>query len=155
MTINIIHDQDIDKKNYLPEDIFLINVAQTALLKKNQNSETSIRIVNSKTITSLNKDYRQKNTPTNVLAFNYPKDSTNKTEQPYLGDIAICQDVVNLEAINAKISHKAHWAHMIIHAILHLQGYDHQDDTQAAEMEKQEIILMHKMGFKNPYQSET
>lgn len=109
--------------------------------------ETSltIRIVDEDEGRQLNASYRGKDYATNVLTFPL-------TEEPLLmGDIIICAPVVAREAIEQGKSLLAHYAHMTVHGVLHLHGYDHEVDAQADLMEAMEIAIMHKLGFTNPY----
>jgi probable rRNA maturation factor len=68
-----------------------------------------------------------------------------------LGDVVLCADVINAEAKQQHKSSAAHWAHMVVHGMLHLQGYDHVDDDQAEAMEALEIRILNQLGFANPY----
>jgi probable rRNA maturation factor len=109
--------------------------------------ETSltIRVVDEDEGRQLNASYRGKDYATNVLTFPL-------TEEPLLmGDIIICAPVVAREAIEQGKSLLAHYAHMTVHGVLHLHGYDHEVDAQADLMEAMEIAIMHKLGFSNPY----
>jgi len=110
----------------------------------------TIRIVDPPESQVLNTQFRHKNKPTNVLSF--PYESTGHGDDNYLGDIAICASVVKQEANEQQKPLIAHWAHMSIHGILHLLGYDHQKKAEAAEMEALEIALLNKLGFENPYE---
>ena len=109
--------------------------------------ETSltIRVVDEDEGRQLNASYRGKDYATNVLTFPL-------TEEPLLmGDIIICAPVVVREAVEQGKSLLAHCAHMTVHGVLHLHGYDHEVDAQADLMEAMEIAIMHKLGFTNPY----
>ena len=109
--------------------------------------ETSltIRVVDVDEGKQLNASYRSKDYATNVLTFPL-------TEEPLLmGDIIICAPVVVREAVEQGKSLLAHYAHMTVHGVLHLHGYDHEVDAQADLMEAMEIAIMHKLGFSNPY----
>ncbi len=101
-------------------------------------------------IQALNHQFRGKDKPTNVLTFssNTPFDPNDS----FLGDIAICMDILKEEAKSEKKSLKDHLAHLIIHSILHCQGFDHETDDQALEMESLEIKLLAQLGIKNPYE---
>jgi probable rRNA maturation factor len=109
--------------------------------------ETSltIRIVDEEEGRQLNAAYRGRDYATNVLTFPL-------TEEPILmGDIVICAPVVAKEAVEQGKPLLAHYAHMTVHGVLHLHGYDHEVDAQAELMEAMEIAVMHKLGFANPY----
>ena len=113
-------------------------------------SSVSIGLVSKNTIQDLNKTYRKKDKPTNVLAFaSYPglKESTNS-----LGDIAICPEVLKHEATEQFKEENSHLAHLFIHGILHLIGFDHEKIAEAKEMEKIEIRILKRLGIDDPYQ---
>lgn len=122
-----------------------------------QPVEMTIRIASPEESQQLNCDYRGKETPTNVLSFEFeqPPGLVDLGEElPYLGDLVICAEVVAQEAQEQGKSLEAHWAHMIVHGTLHLQGFDHIEDDEAEEMEALEIQIMQKLGFDNPYQDD-
>jgi len=77
--------------------------------------------------------------------------SPDEVDLKILGDLALCADVINTEAIEQHKPAQAHWAHMVVHGMLHLQGYDHIDEHQAEEMEALEIRILDQLGFDNPY----
>lgn len=110
----------------------------------NKDAEVSITLTNDKEIHKLNKQYRGMDKPTNVLSFELGDDLL-------LGDIYISLDTVKREAKDAGISVAEHTAHMVVHGMLHLQGYDHIKDDEAVVMESKEIAIMKKLGYKNPY----
>lgn len=121
-----------------------------ALLPYNKPFELTIRIVEQEESQSLNAQYRNKNKPTNVLSF--PFEVPEGVELNLLGDLIICADIVESEAlVQKKLSHD-HWAHMVIHGCLHLLGFDHIDDNEADEMESLEISLLAKLKISDPYQ---
>ncbi|MDH5471532.1 MAG: rRNA maturation RNase YbeY [Gammaproteobacteria bacterium] len=108
-----------------------------------------IRIVDEVESQSLNHEYRGKDKPTNVLSF--PMELPEELGETILGDLVICAPVVEKEAAEQYKSSEAHWAHMVIHGVLHLQGFDHISDEQAEEMETLEIKYLEELGYKNPY----
>ncbi len=114
-----------------------------------EDSELTIRIVEREEITSLNRDYRQKDKPTNVLSF--PFEAPPGIELPLLGDIVICADVVRDEALEQGKREEAHWAHMTVHGVLHLLGYDHIDEAEAEAMESLETDILTGLGYMAPY----
>lgn len=126
--------------------------AESACLDNEQDVVASIQVVSKNEIQRLNRQYRDQDKPTNVLSF--PMELPDEVEMRLLGDLALCADVINEEAIMQGKDSLAHWAHMVIHGMLHLQGYDHVDDTEAEEMESIEIAILKKLGYTNPY-SET
>ena len=123
-------------------------------MQDDSDAQLSIRIVDPDESQSLNKDYRGKDKPTNVLSFpmEMPEGMPEDLGMPILGDLVVCASVVNREAKEQNKTLLAHWAHMIIHGMLHLQGYDHISDEQAEQMESLEIELLQKLGYDNPYQ---
>lgn len=119
--------------------------------------ELTIRIVDEAESQELNRDYRGKDKPTNVLSFEFeqPPGLVELGEElPYLGDLIICAKVVAEEAAEQNKSLEAHWAHMIVHGTLHLQGYDHIEDDEAEEMEALEMDIMDALGYDNPYKDD-
>lgn len=111
--------------------------------------EVSIKIVDIDESQALNRDYRGKDKPTNVLSF--PAEFPEGIDVPLLGDLAICAPVVTQEALEQNKEIKAHWAHMTIHGILHLMAYDHIEEDEANIMETLEIKLLHSLSYPNPY----
>lgn len=111
--------------------------------------ELSIRIVDREESQTLNREYRQKDKPTNVLSF--PADIPDVVETTLLGDLVICAPVVSKEAIEQEKSLLAHWAHMVIHGTLHLVGYDHIEDDEAEKMEALEIQILSSFDLPSPY----
>lgn len=114
------------------------------------DAELSVLIVDSAEMTSLNNQFRQQNKPTNVLSF--PTDLPDGVDIPLLGDIAICAQVVEQEALEQGKTSAAHWAHMLVHGTLHLLGYDHLDDSEAEQMEAMETTIITALGFPPPYE---
>ena len=120
---------------------------------KFQHPEITIRIVSSQESQQLNLDYRGKDKPTNVLSFPFEAPEMIPVEElgEFLGDLVICEKILQQEAEQQNKSLQSHWAHLIIHGVLHLLGYDHIEERQAEEMETLEIDVMKAMGFENPY----
>lgn len=112
--------------------------------------EVTIRVVDKAEIQQANATWRDKNKPTNVLSF--PADFPPEAGINYLGDLLICADVLLEESRQQNKSLQAHWAHIVVHGMLHLQGYDHEDEQQAAEMEAREIEILLSFGYNNPYE---
>lgn len=144
-----VYVQKRTKKIHSPNKFQFQQWAQTALISPTNASEVTIRIVNATESARLNETYRHKNGPTNVLSFNY----SNVPGEPtaLLGDLVICAELVQQEAETEKKLLLAHWAHLTVHGMLHLQGYDHVETTSAAQMEQLEIKILKKLGFANPY----
>jgi probable rRNA maturation factor len=120
-----------------------------ALQGRREEAELTIRLVDEEESQQLNREYRDKDRPTNVLSF--PADLPAVVESPLLGDLVICAPVVLREAREQNKTAEAHWAHMVVHGVLHLLGYDHQNESEATEMERTEAALLGEMGFDNPY----
>ncbi|MGH8443607.1 MAG: rRNA maturation RNase YbeY [Solimonas sp.] len=136
--------------------------------------ELTIRIVGEGESQALNRDYRGKDKPTNVLSFGGEAGGPLPTVRPadgsplsrkrargtgrraaalqVLGDLVICAPVVAREAVEQNKSAREHWAHMVVHGCLHLQGYDHEIETDAQRMEAREIRILKSLGFPDPYQ---
>ncbi len=123
-------------------------IANAATGKKYDGSEASITLVNDKYIQKINKKYRGINKPTNVLSFELG-------DSVLLGDIFISLDTVMREAKQENISVEEHTAHMVVHGILHLLGYDHIKDSDAEKMEKRETVILKNLGYKNPYTADS
>ena len=123
--------------------------AEAALLDKHTRQELNIRIVDAEESQLLNKDYRGKDKPTNVLSF--PFEAPPGVNANILGDLVICAPVVRHEAQDQGKSESSHWAHMVVHGMLHLQGYDHENDEDAGKMESREASIMKQLGFDDPY----
>lgn len=112
-------------------------------------AEVTIRLVDDAESAHLNEAYRNKHGPTNVLSFGYDRPPGSTVE--LLGDLAICAPLVSREAAEQGMPEQARWAHMVVHGILHLRGYDHENRTQAREMEDLERRILAELGFADPY----
>jgi probable rRNA maturation factor len=120
---------------------------QAALLA---DAELTLRFVDADEGQELNRGYRGKDYATNVLTFAYAQDESD----PVSGDIVLCCPVVEREANEQGIALEAHYAHLIVHGVLHAQGYDHEDDDEAQEMEGLETEILAGLGYADPYASE-
>jgi probable rRNA maturation factor len=121
-----------------------------AVIDSNQgDTELIVRIVDEPEGKLLNETYRGASGATNVLSF--PFENQTPEALPLIGDIVVCAPIVEREAQQQNKDLNAHWAHMIIHGVLHLLGYDHQNDSEAAVMEGLETEIMQKLGFPPPY----
>jgi probable rRNA maturation factor len=116
---------------------------------RRRSVSVTIRIVGKKESRALNSRFRHQDKPTNVLSF--PFAPPPGTRSDLLGDVVICADVVRREAREQDKAEGAHWAHMVVHGILHLRGYDHLNSKDAAVMEARETRLLRRLGFPNPY----
>jgi len=113
-----------------------------------------LRFVEAAESRALNRCYRDRDRPTNVLAFVY--DAKRDAEGPMLsGDIVLCAPVLRREASKQGKMLEAHCAHLVVHGVLHLQGYDHDLEVEAARMEAREIAVLARLGFANPYRPES
>lgn len=139
----------------IPSETVLAEWFSTALQYSGDNersSELAIRVVDEAEGRALNAEYRGKDYATNVLSFPFdPPPIEIEGELPYLGDLVICQPVLMREADQQGKALLQHWAHLFVHGVLHLQGYDHIDDKEAEEMEALEVSILDQLGFPNPY----
>ena len=133
----------------VPEPALLQSWATAAYLN-NVPAIASMRVTTSDEIQQLNKQYREKDKATNVLSF--PIQSPEEIDARLLGDIVLCATVIKREAKQQSISENAHWAHMVVHGMLHLQGYDHLENDEAEKMEQLEIKILNQLGISNPYE---
>ncbi|WP_412972974.1 rRNA maturation RNase YbeY [Glaciecola sp. MF2-115] len=115
-----------------------------------QTYELTLRIVDSEESQQLNADYRDKNKPTNVLSF--PFEAPEHIDMPFLGDLVVCAALVEKEANEQNKLTINHWAHLCIHGLLHLLGYDHIEESEAQEMEGIETAILARFNIDDPYQ---
>ena len=109
------------------------------------DAELTVRIVDAEEGQALNRDYRQKDYATNVLTFDY-------TQEPVvMADLILCAPVVEREAQEQHKDLVAHYAHMLVHGVLHAQGWDHLEDDEAQAMEQREREILAALGFDDPY----
>jgi probable rRNA maturation factor len=114
--------------------------------------EIAVRVVEEDEIRTLNRDYRQQDKPTNVLSFPAAMIEGLPQDQALtLGDIVVCASIVRAEAAEQGKSIADHWAHMLVHATLHLLGYDHMTELEAAEMERLESRILIEHGIADPH----
>lgn len=116
-------------------------------------AELTIRFVDAAEGQALNRDYRAKDYATNVLTFAYNEGEDIADDAPTQADIILCTDVLEQEAKQQKKSLEEHAAHLIVHGVLHAQGYDHDDDEEATEMEQLETEILATLGYADPYAS--
>jgi probable rRNA maturation factor len=109
----------------------------------------SVRVVGLARSRRLNARYRHKNRPTNVLSFAGPGPTPDG--RYFLGELVICAPVVAHEALDQGKTLESHWAHMTVHGVLHLLGFDHEARREAAKMAAREIQILDRLGFSDPY----
>ncbi len=149
----------------IPDKNDLKKWSNSALQTLNDGADDSnislvIRVVDEEEGIELNHTYRNKESATNVLSFPYEvpdyavdiPELQDEYSQRYLGDLVLCEKVVVTEAKVQNKTLEQHWAHLVIHGVLHLQGYDHIDDDEAMKMESLEIEILESLGFDNPYE---
>ena len=136
----------------LPTEDQIVQWATAAVQPEGDEVEMTVRIVDEAESHELNLTYRGKDRPTNVLSF--PFECPDEVELPLLGDLVICRQVVEREAVEQEKPLMAHWANMVVHGRLHLLGYDHIEDDEAEEMESLETQIMQGLGFGDPYLAE-
>ena len=148
---------DIDTQMPLPSLLGgtqLVDWAQLAYVsrgnKAGTKAEVAIAVVDEEAMRELNKTYRNIDKSTNVLAFPAQMDPVDGIV--HLGDIIMCAPIIEAQALEQSKKSAAHWAHMVIHGMLHLQGYDHEQSLDANKMESLEIELLAKIALPNPYE---
>jgi probable rRNA maturation factor len=110
-----------------------------------RNAAVALRIIGAREARGLNRRFGRRDYATNVLAFAYPE------QRPLAGDLAICAPVAAREARALGISREAHYAHLVIHGMLHLQGFDHENERDARRMERLESRILARLGYADPY----
>jgi len=135
-----------------PDEQSIKRWVSAAIRDEREATELSVRIVDKQESQALNEKYRGSAGPTNVLSF--PFEAPIPEPLPLIGDLVICAPVVALEAQQQQKTIEAHWAHMTIHGVLHLLGYNHQNDRDASVMECLETDILQGLGFPPPYISE-
>ena len=118
---------------------------------RKEKVELSIVFVTKEQSKTLNKKYRGNNKPTDILSFASSIPIFLQKTHKNLGELIISSEIVNKTAQLHNIKVTAHWAHIIIHGLLHLLGYNHNNNKSRIPMENQEILLLKELGFKNPY----
>lgn len=139
--------QVASKDKELPADEDFMQWTEAAL--ENKDASVVIRIVDEGESRQLNREYRGRDNPTNVLSF--PFEVPPEVPSNHLGDLVICAPVVAEEAVQQGKPLLHHWAHMVVHGLLHLQGYDHLQEDDARRMESLECKLLREMGIPDPY----
>lgn len=138
----------------VPSDEQFLLWVEAAMTGKTDQWTMAIRIVDEIEAQRFNRDYRNRDYATNVLSFaaELPEQLPAEIRQSQLGDLLICAPVVAREAIQRQGSETDHWAHLTIHGILHLLGYDHELALEAGIMESLETEILAKLGVSDPYQ---
>jgi probable rRNA maturation factor len=114
-------------------------------------AELTVRFVDEDEGRVLNRDYRAKDYATNVLTFAYNEGEELAAEEPTRADIILCTDVLEREAAEQKKTVEEHTAHLVVHGVLHAQGYDHEHEEEAGEMEQFERDILEALGYPDPY----
>lgn len=142
-----------------PSPDVLTRWAQLAYAHVNQSNnslaELTIRLVGNNEMRELNSQYRSQDKTTNVLSFPLENEfpELGDIDLCLLGDIIICHDVVVIEAIQQSKTVNDHYAHMVVHGVLHLLGYDHHGDQEAEQMEALEVTILTQDNIANPYKN--
>jgi len=145
-----IHETGIASRQGAPTQHEFHSWVAAALTPANHSVEMVIRVVDEQESRQLNSRYRGKDKPTNVLSF--PFAAPAGIDSNHLGDLVICAAVVKREAGEQQKKEIDHWAHMVVHGVLHLRGLDHQTEEQAREMEELEKQILAGLGIQDPYQ---
>jgi probable rRNA maturation factor len=137
------------RQPWVPGSRQLRRWAAAALSPMRRSVVLSVRVVGRTRSRSLNAHYRRKDKPTNVLSFSGA--GSVPDGRYFLGELVICAPVVAHEASSQGKTLESHWAHMTIHGVLHLLGFDHEREREAAKMAAREIQILDRLGFSNPY----
>jgi probable rRNA maturation factor len=132
-----------------PSRRVLARWASAALGARGLGRELALKLVSQPQMRALNRQFRGKDQPTNVLAF--PANPAREVDPQPLGDVVICPAVLRREAHQQGKTLQAHWAHLVVHGTLHLAGFDHEVPRDAQRMERREIAVLRSLGFENPY----
>ena len=132
-----------------PDNALLVRWAQAGWQEPTRAAEVALVIIDQDAMQAFNAKYRDKDKPTNVLSF--PAGFENEEGVLNLGDILLCAPVIERESQEQHKRNTDHWAHMTIHGMLHLQGYDHEHREEAETMENLEVEILNQLGIANPY----
>ncbi|MEE9596512.1 MAG: rRNA maturation RNase YbeY [Acidiferrobacterales bacterium] len=144
-----INVEYVSNASELPAEAMIAHWAQAALEGHERYVEVGVRIVDESEIIELNQRFRKRAEPTNVLSF--PFEDPPGTQTDVLGDVVVCAPIVSSQAQTEGKPLSAHWAHMIVHGIMHLRGYDHESPEEANAMEHMETRILEGLGFPDPY----
>jgi probable rRNA maturation factor len=150
MTVAVEVQRASDTKK-APTNARLKAIAEAAVAGRRDHAGVLVRIVDEPESRALNLRYRGIDRPTNVLSF--PFEAPPQVRSRHIGDLVICAPVVEREAAEQGKPLEAHWAHMVVHGVLHLLGHDHETDADAETMEALEIAILGRLGFPNPYEA--
>jgi probable rRNA maturation factor len=137
------------RRPWVPRRAQFVLWAGAALSGRASSNVLSVRVVGAARSRSLNARYRRKDKPTNVLSFGGAGMSPDGLN--YLGELVICAPVVAHEAKTCGKSPESHWAHMTVHGVLHLLGFDHERSAEARKMAAKEVQILDRLGFSDPY----
>lgn len=140
----------VTRKPWVPARKQIARWARAALGRKRGAWSLGVRIVGRAESRRVNRQFRHRDRPTNVLSFDAMVREADGRR--LLGDLLVCAPVIAREAREQRKSRAAHWAHMIVHGTLHLSGYDHQRDADARRMERRERSILGSLGFADPYE---
>lgn len=149
--LDIQFADDCDRRD-LPADDSIRAWIVATLAARSTPVQLTVRIVGMAESRQLNENYRHREGPTNVLSF--PFSEPGLLQPPLLGDVVICAPLVAEEAQEQAKSLEAHWAHLVIHGVLHLLGFDHQKAHEACEMEQREKDILRSLGYPDPYREQ-
>lgn len=143
---------DISTEETTPPEVLFRQWIWHALKDYYPRAEINLLIADEEEAKTYNEQYRGKNTATNVLSFALNEGEEFLPSDDILrGDLVLCPQIIEKEALAQNKTLMAHYAHLTIHGVLHLIGFDHIDKNDAVEMEKLEIKLLHQLGYNNPY----
>lgn len=137
------------RRLYQPKVFTIKNWINSSLIKGYTHINIDILIVSKDRSIMFNKRYRNKNNPTNVISLEY--DNSRNDLNMLFGELILCDDIIVEEAINQHKTIMSHYAHMIMHGMLHIQGYHHEDTKDAKQMEDLEVRMLKKFNIDNPY----
>jgi len=150
--VNLSVEMQRRVRAWSPSRADIVSWASGALGRRGAGRELGVRVVGRAESRRLNARYRGRDKPTNVLSFPAADLPVVGAERP-LGDLVICPQVLRAEAREQHKTLRAHWAHLVVHGVLHLIGYDHERPADATRMERREIAVLRRFGFSNPYRS--
>ncbi|MFI4846865.1 MAG: rRNA maturation RNase YbeY [Candidatus Makana argininalis] len=138
-----------NKKGWIPSENIFLNWVSSELIIIKKLSKITIRIVDKEESRMLNLNFRGKNIPTNILSFPFETPKGFKTL--FIGDLVICKPLLYLESKKQKKDLKSYWAHIFVHGLLHLLGYNHLIYKKAIDMKNLESKIMKNIGYHDPY----